>query len=179
MGSLTHVAIADVVLGKLKRISAVEAGEHTNEVKSLLYNFKPFWKKVKKSDEVWAAEAPLFRALNSFYLMAGTFDAYNETTQTLFEWKTTSTDKWEEWLWQTRIYAWMMGTAVRQIVIYNLRTKNTMERAYVPLTHAEVERISEAAKDLTANSDKNYPQIKWVEKVRQMMIEKYKKKNGD
>ena len=73
----------------------------------------------------------------------------------------------------------MMGAAVKQIVIYNLRTKNTMERAYVPLNHAEVERIIEAAEDLTANSDKNYPQIKWVEKVRQMMIEKYKKKNGD
>ena len=42
VGSLTHVAIEDVVLGKLKRISAVDAGEHTNEVKSLLYNFKPF-----------------------------------------------------------------------------------------------------------------------------------------
>ena len=73
----------------------------------------------------------------------------------------------------------MMGAAVKQIVIYNLRTKNAMERAYVPLTHAEVERISKAAEELTANSDKNYPQIKWLVRVGQMMIEKYKKKNGD
>ena len=42
VGSLTHLAVEDVVRGRLKRISIVDAGEHTNEVQSLLYNFKPF-----------------------------------------------------------------------------------------------------------------------------------------